>query len=76
LAEGPSVSDKGRSLASSLAEKLDLQGKSLTFSEYLDTIWSLAALQLYDCKAFGQSLNYFNSLNFERIDNELKFGEY
>lgn len=39
-------------------------------------MWSLSALQLYDAKAFPQLLKQLNQLNFDRIDNDLKYEEY
>jgi len=49
LAEGPTVDDKAKELARRLESKIDIE--SMTFSEKIDALWSLCALQLYDSKA-------------------------
>lgn len=74
LAESASIDDKGRQLSQRLANRLDTS--DLTFSEKLDALWSMSALQLYEAKAYHSTLNYFNSLSFERLDNDVKYEEY
>jgi hypothetical protein len=74
LAEGPTLDDKAKELARRLESNIDIE--SMTFSEKIDALWSLCALQLYDSKALAQGLTYLNSLKFERLDNELKYSEY
>ena len=51
-------------------------GSNLTFTEQIDSIWSLCALQLYDTKALESLIKNLNGLNFERLDNELRYEEY
>ena len=68
------MDDKAKELARRLESKIDIE--SMTFSEKLDAIWSLCALQIYDSKSLALGLTYLNSLKFERLDNELKYSEY
>lgn len=74
LAQSPALNDKGRQLGQKLAEKLDVS--TLSFSEQLDAIWSLCALQVYECKALKEGLKLLNTYNFERLDNDLRYEEY
>jgi uncharacterized protein (DUF433 family) len=48
----------------------------LSFSELIDSLWSLSALQLYDARTYAGALKHLNSLSFERLDNDLKYDEY
>ena len=74
LAESPVSDDKIRQLSRKLSTKLD--PSNLTFTEQIDSIWSLCALQLYDTKALESLIKNLNGLNFERLDNELRYEEY
>ena len=51
LAEGPTMDDKAKELARRLESKIDIE--SMTFSDKLDAIWSLCALQIYDSKSLA-----------------------
>jgi hypothetical protein len=74
LAESPSVSEKANQLAKSLAARLEVT--KLPFSELVDAAWSLCSLELYQSKALAKALDQLNRINFERVDNDLKYQEY
>jgi hypothetical protein len=50
LAESASLDDRAKQLSQRLANRLD--PSSLSFPELLDSLWSMAALNLYDARAF------------------------
>ena len=74
LAESASLDDRAKQLSQRLANRLDVS--SLSFTELIDTLWSLSALQHYEARSFQAALAQLNTLNFERIDNDLKYDEY
>ena len=74
MAESPSNDERAKQLSQRLATRLDTT--SLSFPELVDALWSLAALQQYEAKSFQAGLAQLNGLNFERIDNDLKYDEY
>lgn len=74
LAESASLDDRAKQLSQRLAARLD--ASSLSFPELIDTLWSLSALQQYEARSFQASLAQLNALNFERVDNDLKYDEY
>lgn len=39
-------------------------------------MWSLCALQLYESKALAAGLKHLNSINFERLDNNIQYEEF
>jgi|LauGreDrversion4_2_1035121.scaffolds.fasta_scaffold119113_2 hypothetical protein len=45
------MDDKAKELARRLESKIDIE--SMTFSDKLDAIWSLCALQIYDSKSLA-----------------------
>ena len=74
LAESASLDDRAKQLSQRLAARLD--ASSLSFPELIDTLWSLSALQQYEARSFQAALAQLNALNFERVDNDLKYDEY
>jgi len=50
LAESSSLDDRAKQLSQRLANRLDTT--ALAFPELLDSIWSMAALSLYDARSF------------------------
>ena len=74
LAESASLDDRAKQLSQRLAARLD--PTSLTFPDLVDALWSLSALQLYDARSFQNALAQLNALNFERVDQDLKYDEY
>jgi hypothetical protein len=74
LAESPSLDDKAVQLSQRLSARLDVS--NLPFSVLIDAAWSLCALQLYESKALSLAVAKLNSINFERVDSDLKYQEY
>ena len=50
LAESASLDDRAKQLSQRLANRLDVS--SLSFTELIDTLWSLSALQHYEARSF------------------------
>jgi len=50
LAESANLDDRAKQLSQRLANRLDTS--KLSFPELLDSIWSMAALNLYDARSF------------------------
>lgn len=47
-----------------------------TFTEQVDLLWSLCALEQYDNKSIHKIVKSFNRLSFERLDHDLKYEEF
>ena len=74
LAESTSLDERAKQLRQRLARRLD--ASSLSFTELIDILWSLSALHQYEARSFQAALAQLNALNFERVDNYLKYDEY
>jgi hypothetical protein len=74
LALSGNLSKASEELAKTLASKLNTE--ELTFSKQLDSLWSLCLLQIHDTPTTKSLLKTLNGLNFERLDQELKYEEF
>ena len=71
LAQSATINDKSKELAQKLSKKILL--KHLSFTEQVDALWALAALQQYESPVMLQLVQLFNKLTFERIDHDIRF---
>ncbi|CDW84758.1 UNKNOWN [Stylonychia lemnae] len=74
LAQSSTLDENAKELAKKLTQKVN--HNQYTFSEQINIMWALCALQQYESQALRNIIKSFNKLNFERLDNDLRYREY